>query len=126
MSFDWNEYLILAERLAAGDEASKRTAISRAYYCIFNLAYARAQTTAGAYPGGEPTHKWCWTKYQQTPDVSCQNLGTCGLRMKRRREQADYKAVSYPRLDDEVRRTLQEARQFQRDLAALNATYPRP
>jgi len=33
MSFDWNNFLVLAEELGQrGDEAAKRTAISRAYY----------------------------------------------------------------------------------------------
>jgi len=51
MPFDWNEYLALARRLAAaGDEASKRSAISRAYYFVFNSAFSRAEATAGGYP----------------------------------------------------------------------------
>ena len=47
MPFDWNEFLTLARELAAKtDDASKRTAISRAYYCVFNLATARADFRA--------------------------------------------------------------------------------
>ena len=47
MPFDWNEYLVLARQLAtAGDEASKRSAISRAYYFVFKMAFARAEATA--------------------------------------------------------------------------------
>jgi len=42
MPFDWNKFLSLAQQLAtSSDEACKRTAISRAYYCVFNLAFAR-------------------------------------------------------------------------------------
>ena len=29
----------------------------------FNIAFARAEATAGAYPGGESFHNWCWQKY---------------------------------------------------------------
>ena len=45
MQFDWNQYLTLANKLAlsSGDEASLRSAISRAYYCAFNLALAKAK-----------------------------------------------------------------------------------
>ena len=113
MSFDWNNYLSLAEELAdRTDEASKRTAISRAYYCVFNLAFAHAVTTAGPKPWNEPSHSWCWKVYESTPDDSCRKLGIEGDRMKRRRVDADYKAANNPRLDDEVRRMPDEARQF--------------
>jgi len=38
-SFDWEEFLILAEELEKrGDEASLRSAISRAYYSTFHMA----------------------------------------------------------------------------------------
>lgn len=127
MPFDWNEYLVLARQLAAAqDDASKRSAISRAYYFVFNVAFARAENTAGRHPGGESFHKWCWDKYRNTPDVSCQRLGIDGDRMKRRRVKVDYKAADIPRLDDEVRRMLVDAQQFSATLAALNPRYPLP
>jgi hypothetical protein len=48
MAFDWNDYLAVASQLAPKlDEASRRTAISRAYYCVFNLANARAISRVG-------------------------------------------------------------------------------
>ncbi len=75
MPFDWNNYLTLAEELAARtDDAAKRTAISRAYYCVFNLAFVRAESTAGRYPGGVGYHDWCWSKYMGTPDTFCKKL----------------------------------------------------
>jgi len=127
MSFDWNEYLVLARQLAAAnDDASKRSAISRAYYFVFNIAFARAEDTAGRHPGSESFHKWCWDKYRKTPDVNCQQLGIDGDRMKRRRVRVDYKSADIPRLDDEVRRMLQEAQQFRVSLDALNRRYPLP
>ena len=127
MPFDWNNYLILAEELAIRtDEASKRTAISRAYYCAFNLAFTRAVRTAGPHLKNERYHSWCWSKYEGTPDGSCRQLGIDGSRMHRRRVIADYEAADIPRLDDQVRRMLEEARQFQADLAALNPRYPLP
>jgi hypothetical protein len=127
MPFDWNEYLALARQLAAAnDEASKRSAISRAYYFVFNIAFARAEATAGRFPGGETTHKWCWDRYERTPDPSCRRLGIRGTRMKRLRVKADYKATDIPRLDDEVRRMISEAQQFRANLDALNPRYPLP
>lgn len=72
MPFDWDGYLFLAEELALRvDEAAKRSAISRAYYSVFNLAFARAESTAGSFPGGESYHNWCWNKFDTTPDALC-------------------------------------------------------
>ena len=125
MAFDWNNYLTLAEQLATRpDEASKRTAISRAYYCVFNLAFERAESTAGRHPEGESYHRWCWSKYERTPDGSCKQLGIDGSRMAQRRVRADYNASDIRRLEDQVRRMLGEARQFRIDIAALNPRYP--
>ena len=127
MPFDWNNYLTLAEELAArADDASKRTAISRAYYCVFNLAFSRAESTAGPHPKGESYHRWCWSKYEKTPDPSCKQVGIDGSRMAERRVRADYRAADIHRLDDKVQRMLEDARQLRMDLAALNPRHPLP
>jgi uncharacterized protein (UPF0332 family) len=127
MPFDWNNFLILAEELARKfDEASKRTAISRAYYCVFNLAYARAQSKVGPRPEGLTSHQWCWDQYKSTPDLTCRQLGNTGERMKRMRHKADYRAADIFRLDDEVQRVLQEAHVLLAGLTTLDPNYPRP
>ena len=41
--FDWPDYLALASKLTGGDEASQRTAISRAYYAAFHAARRHVQ-----------------------------------------------------------------------------------
>jgi uncharacterized protein (UPF0332 family) len=127
MPFDWNDFLTLAEELATKlDDASKRTAISRAYYCVFNLASARAESKVGPRPKDVPSHQWCWDQYISTPDLTCRQLGNTGERMKRMRHKADYRATDIFRLDDEVRRVLQEAHELLAGLAALKPQYPRP
>jgi len=127
MPFDWNNFLSLAEVLAASnDEASKRTALSRAYYCVFNLALARAEMTVGPKPWAEPSHKWCWDQYASTRDPNCQQLGNTGDRLKRIRVKADYHAADIRRLDDEVQRMLRDAQEFLVNLATLNPQYPHP
>jgi hypothetical protein len=103
MPFDWKDFLSLAQELARStDEASKRTAISRAYYCVFNLAFARAESTGCSYPRGEGFHQWCWRKYSETPDSFCRKLGVDGDRMRALRVRADYEAGEIRRLDDTV------------------------
>ncbi|PYV15129.1 MAG: hypothetical protein DMG21_16040 [Acidobacteria bacterium] len=127
MPFDWNDFLSLAQRLAAStDEASKRTAISRAYYCAFILAFERAESAGCRYPRGEGYHQWCWRKYSETPDSSCRKLAVEGNRMLALRVRADYEAGEIRRLDDTVLRVLGDTQQFMADLAALNPRYPLP
>jgi hypothetical protein len=46
--------------------------------------------------------------------------------MKRLRTKADYGSNDIPRIDDEVQRILQDARQFRADILALDPQYPRP
>jgi hypothetical protein len=123
MPFDWNNYLTLAEELGNRlDEAAQRTAISRAYYCVFNLALARA----GPPPVAQGIHAWCWAKYEEHPDPSCRLLGINGKRMKARRERADYNPADFRRWGDEVGLMLEEARQFQTALQALPIRFPLP
>lgn len=127
MPFDWNNFLALAGTLATrNDEASQRTAISRAYYCVFNLAFARAERTAGRRPAGARSHQWCWEQYTKTPDQACARLGVTGHRMKRKRVDADYKATNIPRLNEEAQRIVQDAHRFLADLSTLDPNYPRP
>jgi hypothetical protein len=127
MPFNWNDFLPLAQQLATStDDASKRTAISRAYYCVFNLAFARAESTGCRYARGEGYHQWCWRKYSETPDSSCRKLGVDGKRMLARRVRADYDAREIPRLGDTALRTVADAQQSLAALGALNPRYPLP
>jgi len=127
MPFDWKDFLSLAQQLASStDEASKRIAISRAYYCVFNLAFARAERTVGPKPWDGGFHQWCWDQYTGTDDKACKQLGNTGQRMKARRVKVDYMDADIRRLDDEVQRTLEDARRFLADLATLDPSYPHP
>jgi hypothetical protein len=49
-----------------------------------------------------------------------------GDRMKKRRHTADYQSQDYANLDAEVQRQIEDARQFQADIAALGGLLPRP
>jgi predicted DNA-binding protein len=127
MPFDWTDFLTLAEDLATKlDEASKRTAISRAYYFVYNIAFARAKVSAGSVPGEYGYHRWCWEKYRNTPDPACRQLGIDGQRMHDRRCRADYEKTTSLRLNDEVQRMLQDAREFQRAFQTIPIRYPLP
>lgn len=125
MPFNWLDFLTLAQNLAAnGDAASKRTAMSRAYYCIFNLAYQRAVTNYGPKPAGVTTHFWCWDKFITNPNPACSALGTEGDRLKRLRTKVDYNSNDITRLDRECARMIADVQQFHADLSTLAANLP--
>ncbi len=127
MPFDWLDFLTLAQELGArGDAASKRTAISRAYYFMFNLSYTRAVSNCGPKPPGVTTHAWCWDKFSNTPDPACSALGTEGDRLKRVRTRADYNNRDIVRLDEVWQRMLTDVQHFHANLSALNAQFPSP
>jgi len=126
MPFDFNEFLVLAQELGARtDEASKRSAISRAYYTAYHLAVRRAEANVGPF-NGHSKHNWCWEQYTKTKDPDTQQIGIDGGRMKRRRHIADYNAANSPNLDIEVQRQIEDALQLQADIAALDPRYPHP
>ncbi len=91
MSFDWTDYLQLAKELATNpDEANKRSAISRAYYCIFNLAKDLAENQLGyQHSSYQNSHKPMWDKFEGR-GKTLKAIHSKGLSLKRRREQADY------------------------------------
>lgn len=129
MPFDWTDFLILAEKLLQSDgEAEQRSAISRAYYSIFNVAFQRAMDNncrldADASGG---LHKKCWGYYRKGPDSLCVQLGIDGSRFSEQRVRADYKKGEYRRLKEDATKFIGEVKQFKAKLAALDPRYPSP
>lgn len=122
--FDWAEYLRLAEALAnKSDEASQRTAISRAYYFVYHIASARAVTNG--YPSGQQSHAKIWKLYQDQSDFDARRLATRGTAMKRVRESADYKAV-VALIPDQLAQQLIDAKEFLQKLTNLPTNIPIP
>jgi hypothetical protein len=123
MAFNWNDFLSLAEQLALdNDEASQRTAISRAYYAVFNVACERAIQNCGQPVG--PKHVWCWQQYSRNPNRQCKRIGIDGDRLKKLRVRADYQSATIHRLNETVADVLREATQFQEDLLVLQPHFP--
>jgi len=127
MAFDWFQFLQLAQTLAMkGDEASKRTSISRAYYSVFHLAHARAVGNCGPTPPNTSKHAWCWEKYINSTDKTCAALGIVGNRLKRARQNADYDSPPIPRLNETCQRAIEDAQEFRADFEELDAKFPAP
>jgi hypothetical protein len=124
--FDWTEYLKLAEDLATRhEEACLRTSLSRAYYYIYNLALIRAERNGFVSVQGESTHGQLWRLFSQSPEPECIYLGQIALRLKEKREKADYRPV-YRRVEEEVPQVLLEAQDFAARLGRLAPRHPKP
>ena len=88
-SFDWSGYLKLAEELGKRtDEASLRSAISRAYYYVYHFALKRAQANNFEFVKGG-MHTQLWRVFIESPELDCKMLGTIASRMMERRTRAD-------------------------------------
>lgn len=92
MVFKWAEYLRLAGELRAeADEASKRSAISRAYYAVYNTARLKQQgNRIEVRDEGEGSHQARWNAFRGHKDVRCQWIGINGDRLREKRKNADY------------------------------------
>lgn len=124
--FDWSTYLTLAEELGAReDEASLRSAISRAYYFVYHLALQRAEANDFKASPGEPSHRQLWRLFDESPETACKKLGVIATRLKQKRERADYEPV-FVRIEEEKSAVLQDARDFLSLLTSLPARHPNP
>jgi uncharacterized protein (UPF0332 family) len=124
--FDWTGYSALANELAArADEASRRSAISRAYYYVYHLALARAAGNGFEITAGEASHKQLWRNYSDSPEPNCRKLAEIAKRLKEKRERADYNTF-YPRIDDEINELMNAAQDFAARLVVLPPRFPDP
>jgi uncharacterized protein (UPF0332 family) len=124
--FDWSTYLMLAESLAQkSDEASLRSAISRAYYYVFHLGLERAKRNGYKPKETEASHSQLWINYTGSPEPACAKLGEIANRLKLHRVRADYENV-IPRLAELVPTVITDARDFASRLVSLAARFPNP
>jgi uncharacterized protein (UPF0332 family) len=125
-SFDWSQYLILADELAKRpEESALRSALSRAYYYVYHLALQRAQANGFTISSDEGTHKQLWRNFNGSPEPDCRKLGEIAMRLKEKRERADYHD-NYRRLVDEVPYMLADAQEFAARLQRLDPRHPNP
>ncbi len=123
--FSWSDYLRLAEELAQrADNSALRCAVSRAYYYVYHLALERARSNGFQASPGEGTHIQLWRTFDRSPDNGCKKLSVIALRLKQKRERADYSDY-YHRIKEDVQVALQEARDFASKLEAVPVRFPR-
>lgn len=96
MSFDWREYLTLAEELAGrakiapAEEARLRSAVSRAYYAAFCKARNRLRDQERVEIPPFDVHKYVWGQFKRSGNSGRKQIGTLGDRLKKDRVRADY------------------------------------
>jgi uncharacterized protein (UPF0332 family) len=88
MSFDWKDYVHLAEDLLNRPEESYlRSAISRAYYGVFCIARNRKGHKEFA---GSNVHWTVINEYKNSSDRNERNIGRILDNLRRSRNDADY------------------------------------
>ena len=99
MSFDWGDFLKVAEILHEGasgaklEEAMFRIAISRAYYAAFCMCRNWKEDDSEPIPAKD-SHKFIIELYENSEDDIEKSIGQKLRRLRHRRNEADY--------DDEV------------------------
>jgi hypothetical protein len=102
MSFDWAEYLSLAQQLCSrpvsgppvGTEAQQRAGVSRAYYAAYIMARNHLRDNDGILvPPHAGSHHFVAAQYANDPDPVRANIGYWLSRLHAARNRCDYDDV---------------------------------
>ena len=127
MSFDWAEYLSLAEELCAfpvtgppvGVEAQQRAGVSRAYYAAFIMARNHLRDIDGIRaPRSANAHRFVADQYAYHSDPIRSLIGRELMRLRSARNRCDYDDV-IPNLPGLVGLAFASASQIVADLGRL-------
>lgn len=127
MSFNWAEYLSVAEGLCgaavsgppAGPEAHQRAGVSKAYYGAFVSARYRLRDVDGVVvPQTGNVHQFVEQQYSNHADPRRRQIGIELARLRPARNNCDYADV-VPQLPRLSRRSLARAAQILSDLGVL-------
>lgn len=129
--FDWTDYLTLARRLARErDEASQRSAISRAYYASYCTARNWLLSRGFVFPDHSQPHFHVWDEFQSQRQAhvwssltspahaSAREVGRAGRRFRVKRNSADYDNT-LPGLTQEVTVALARAEDIRLSISRL-------
>lgn len=91
MSFDWKEYVCLAEDLLnRTEESCCRSSISSAYYGAFCMTRNRKGLQNYKTGKGENIHWVVINAYKNSSDINEQNVGRMLDKLRKSRNDADY------------------------------------
>ena len=118
-TFAWEDFFELAAVLAErGDEASQRSAVSRAYYAVFNVAQSVLEAHDPNYNSmrSRDSHKQVWDRLRALDRRQARSAERSGRSLLNKRKSADYTLG----LGDWPNRTKQALVEAKRALASLN------
>lgn len=93
MSFDWRDYVSLAEHLLNfTEEAYLRSSISRSYFGAFCIARDKRGYQDYKGKNGENIHWKVINEYRNSDNSRDQNIGRILDKLRRARNEADYDA----------------------------------
>jgi len=127
VSFDWGEYLSLAEDLhgmpisgpPVGTEARQRASVSRAYYAAYILARNHLRDVDRVrIPRGQNPHQFVAVRYAHDPDPVRARIGQELTRLRTVRNMCDYDDIVV-NLVNLAATSVARARQIIADLARL-------
>jgi len=103
MPFDWSAYRAVAETLKNNaDEASQRSAISRAYYCAYHQALNHlSEHHKFQLSEDKPAHDQVWREFSGK-GLSYREIWNKGGKLKKLRVDADYRSDSVISVDAAV------------------------
>jgi len=124
MEFNWTQFLNLAEQLSRNaDEASQRSAISRAYYFVYHVANDRAVANLYKRPEDGTSHNSLWSYYERNNNEECRRIAIIGRRLHQRRVRADYNN-NYPRISEEMVEVILSAQRCASIMESLPPQFP--
>jgi uncharacterized protein (UPF0332 family) len=92
--FAWGDYQALARTLAVqADEASLRSAVSRAYYASFGSARTVATTRGFVSTRTGADHSALWRWFAAETSKEGRRIANLGFRLRLKRTKADYRDV---------------------------------
>ena len=91
MSFEWKDYVDLAEDLLnRAEESCFRSSVSRAYYGVFCISRNKKNFRNYTPKPGENIHWVVINAYKNSTDRNEQNIGRILDKLRRSRNDADY------------------------------------
>ena len=113
------EFLPVAKALlGAGTEAAWRSAVSRAYYAVFQVAPELMEDLKFSVPRGDRAHGYLWLRLSNCGDPSVQGAGRELNDLRRERNRADYD-VNIPLSTSTAAALIRDAEQIIQALDAL-------
>lgn len=112
MTFEWRDFLVLAEELAVREEEScQRSAVSRAYYAAFCSARDAIREEGVVLPKSGSVHRVIWSQFEKASASHRRRIAILGSRLRHSRNRADYD-VAVARVEDVAADAIADAGQL--------------